>query len=287
TYTVVDAFTSVPFKGNPAAVIVLHSPLPDNILQSIAAEFNLSETAFITPIDASSGKFGLRWFTPKREAPLCGHATLASACVLFSNPDILPKSVNLIEFQSKVSGILTSKLLDDGRIELEFPTGEPIPLDAQRESVVRNALTKAFADSDNFLIKSVTAGTGASYGHCLIIEINDDFPLENARVKDMDAIASLGPERRTIIVTQSSKSGEETFKSRAFAPAGGIPEDPVTGSAHSILAPYWGSKLGKTVMLGRQVSSRSGELGIVLDVEKKIVKLQGHAVTVAKGELFL
>ncbi|KIJ26092.1 hypothetical protein M422DRAFT_783191, partial [Sphaerobolus stellatus SS14] len=122
-YTVVDAFTSVPFKGNPAAVIVLNSQLPNDILQNIAAEFNLSETAFITPIDPSSGNFGLRWFTPQAEVALCGHATLASARVLFSSPDVLPKSVQKIEFQTNVSGILTSKLLDDGRIELELPAG--------------------------------------------------------------------------------------------------------------------------------------------------------------------
>ncbi|KIJ53214.1 hypothetical protein M422DRAFT_73970 [Sphaerobolus stellatus SS14] len=286
-YTVVDAFTSVPFKGNPAAVIVLNSQLPNSILQNIAAEFNLSETAFITPIDPSSGNFGLRWFTPQAEVALCGHATLASARVLFSSPDILPKSVQKIEFQTNVSGILTSKLLDDGRIELEFPAGESIPLATERENVVRDSIIQAFASPENLVIKSVTTGTGSSYGKYLTIEINDDFPLENTAVKNMDAIKFLAPESVVIIVTQISKTGEETFKSRVFGPAIGIPEDPVTGSAHSLLGPYWGSKLGKTVMLGRQVSNRSGEIGVVVDAEGKIAKLQGHAVAVAKGELFL
>ncbi|KIJ33934.1 hypothetical protein M422DRAFT_264075 [Sphaerobolus stellatus SS14] len=249
-YTVVDAFTSVLFKGNPAAVIVVNSQLPNNILQNIAAEFNLSETAFITPIDSSSGNFGLRWFTPQAEVALCGHATLASARVLFSSPDVLPKSIQKIKFQTNVSGILTSKLLDDGRIELELPAGESIPLATERENVVRDSIIQAFTSPEKLVIKSVTTGTGSSYGNYLIIEINDDFPLENTAVKNMDAIKSLAPESLVIIVTQISKTGEETFKLHVFCPAIGASEDPVTGSAHSLLGPYWGSKLGKAVMLG-------------------------------------
>ena len=188
SYTVVDAFTPIPFKGNPAAVIVLHSPLPDSALQSIAAEFNLSETAFITPVDAPNGKFGLRWFTPQKEVDLCGHATLASARVLFSNRDVLPSSVQLVEFQTNVSGILTGRLLEDGRVELELPAGVPTPASDEREAIIRESIIKAFGDLKNLEIKAVTIGANSPYEDYLIIEVNEDFLLEGAKITNMDAI---------------------------------------------------------------------------------------------------
>jgi len=185
-YTVVDAFTPLPFKGNPAAVIVLWSPLPEETLQTIATEFNLSETAYITPIDVSAGKFGIRWFTPANEASLCGHATLASAHVLFSG--VVPEHVKFIEFQSRVSGILTAKLLEDKRIELEFPAGVPTPVSTEREEVIRNAVTKAFSNVADFEVKAVASGTGVPYGHYLIVEINETFDLESAVITDFGAL---------------------------------------------------------------------------------------------------
>jgi len=190
-YTVVDAFTSTPFKGNPAAVIILASPLPNDTLQSIAAEFNLSETAYITPIDAPKGRFGLRWFTPTMEYPLCGHATLASAHVLFSGSGIVPKEVKSIEFQTNVSGILTAKSLEDGRIELEFPAGVPVPVSPGRDDVVRQAVTKAFLNPENLHLKAVLTGTGVPYGPYLIVEVNGEFNLDTAVVSDFEALVRL------------------------------------------------------------------------------------------------
>lgn len=288
-YTVVDAFTSAPFKGNPAAVIVLPSPLPDATLQSIAAEFNLSETAFITPIDSASGKFGLRWFTPTLEVALCGHATLASAHVLFSSSGILPGSVNVIEFQTNVSGILTAKRLNGGKIELEFPAGEPTAVSPERDELVRKAINELFSNAENLVVKSVVTGTGVTYSDYLIVEVNEDFGLETALASDFEALISLAPESKVIIVTQCSSSGKEFFKSRVFGPAVGIPEDPVTGSAHSILGPYWAKRLPNAPenMLARQVSKRTGDIGVVVDEKRNVVRLQGNAVAVAKGELFL
>jgi len=292
-YSVVDAFTSKAFKGNAAAVIVLKSPLHTTLLQDIATEFNLSETAFITPIDASKGLFGLRWFTPSTEVALCGHATLAAALVLFSDESVLPSSVKKIEFKTNVSGTLIAKLSSNGRIELEFPAGETIPVSNEKQATVRTLMKEAFASSLNPepSVANIVSGVGNSYSDYLIIEIDEDFDLRGATV-NADALGTLAPESRVMIVTQSSKNGNETFKSRVFAPAVGIPEDPVTGSAHSLLGPYWAARLdfdneGNKEMLGRQVSKREGEIWINLDKKSNTAKLKGNAVIVHKGVLLL
>jgi hypothetical protein len=181
-YSVVDAFTATPFKGNGAAVVVLDptSSLPDTTRQLIAAEFNLAETAFVTPINASRGRFGLRWFTPKMEFPLCGHATLASASVLFSTRIHLPVNMNLIEFET-LSGVLTARALPDGRIELEFPAGEATPIDAALGEKVGQAVRCAFPIAGVPNVGFMGTGKGVSFGKYLLIEV-DGIVLEKVAV---------------------------------------------------------------------------------------------------------
>lgn len=180
-YSIIDSFARSPFKGNPAAVTIVPPELPDATLQSIAAEFNLSETAFITVIDASKGKFGLRWFTPAVEVPLCGHGTLASAHVL-SQSDILPKGIDTLEFETKFSGILTAKTLEDGRIELEFPAGEPSSVPEEVEKKVKEAFGKAFSESTPKIV-DIAEGSGPAYGGFIVIEVEEGHDLAKAVVK--------------------------------------------------------------------------------------------------------
>ncbi|KAF8587652.1 phenazine biosynthesis protein [Ramaria rubella] len=291
-YSVVDAFTSLAFKGNGAAVIILdpNCPLPDAILQLIAAEFNLSETAFVTPINPELGRFGLRWFTPKLEVALCGHATLAAASVLFSGGSVLPRNIDLIEFETVRSGVLTAKHLLDGRIELEFPSGEVAAADDTLTDKVKRLVHHAFGAAEAPVLNFVGWGEGASYSTYLLIEISADYDLENAPINPASFL-ELAPQHEVIIVTQRGQ-GEESFRSRVFAPANGIPEDPVTGSAHSMLGPYWAKLLQKggnarSEMIGKQVSARSGEVGVSLDRGGMVCKLRGSTTLIAKGELYL
>lgn len=198
SYTVVDAFTSRPFKGNPASVIILSEgvTLPDDTLQGIAMEFNLSETAFITPSqgpddhESDTRTFGLRWFTPEHEVALCGHATLASAKVLFSTPLLVPSNVSLLRFNT-ISGVLTAAKITspDGsepKIELDFPSGElhssgfKGSLDLDK---VHSIIQRAFGVDHDNLIKFLGAGEGVSFDKYLVIEIDGEkVQLEGARV---------------------------------------------------------------------------------------------------------
>ena len=229
----VDAFTSELFSGNPAAVCILHEWLDDARLQAIAAENNLSETAFLL---RSGEDFNIRWFTPITEVPLCGHATLASAFVVFN---CLEWPKNIVRFQSLRSGVLPVTRNGD-LLEMDFPARP-----AGRERVPRR-----LADA---LHHSPTEVLGTAE-HLLVVledepavkELKPDFPL------------LMQVERRDIIV---SAAGEKCdFVSRFFAPHLGIQEDPVTGSAHCVLVPYWAKRLGKKRLHARQVSKRGGEL---------------------------
>lgn len=180
-YYVVDAFTQVAFKGNPAAVVVLNPDLQhsDTLLQAIAAEFNLSETAFAVPINKEKGLFHLRWFTPKAEVNLCGHATLATADVLFSNRELvgLANDIARLEFKTKNSGILVAEILKDGRIELEFPTGEVSPIDSAKiRERISTAVSAAFYP-DPPKINFLGDGRG-TYSDYLLVEIDTNYDLE-------------------------------------------------------------------------------------------------------------
>ena len=252
----IDTFTDRPFEGNPAAVIPLETWLPDNAMQSIAEENNLSETVFFVP--KNSG-FHIRWFTPKTEVDLCGHATLAAAYVLFN---ILGYKRESIEFESK-SGTLTVLQKYDCLV-LDFPSQPPIPCH------VPDAIVKAFAKTPIECLRSED--------YIVVFESESDI----LSIKpDMDYLKKL--DLRGVIIT--ARSRQYDFVSRFFAPNCGIDEDPVTGSAHTQLTPYWAQILGKTSMTAKQVSSRGGEL--ICELHNDRVFISGKAVKFLEGKIEL
>mgnify|MGYP001095081902 CR=1 FL=1 len=269
----VDAFTSEPFKGNPAAVCLFGYPYEDNILQSIAAEMNLSETAFLRNLEEKPFKesqlFSLRWFTPKTEVPLCGHATLATAAVLFQDIDI---SANEIFFETK-SGTLTAKQEDKG-ILLNFPSHELIPMDPNQDLL--DAIGISDFESVQFSEKM----------RKLLIHLQNEEILTNLKPNFEHMKCVRTREKIEGVIVTSKGRPPYDFISRYFAPWVGINEDPVTGAAHTVLGPYWSRILGKKEMLAYQASARSGEL-IVKVFSKDRVGLIGNAVIVSKGELYL
>jgi len=301
-YTIVDAFTTKPFNGNPASVIILpsDSDLSDSTLQNIALEFSLSETAFITQPesqeshDAPTRTFGLRWFTPKVEVALCGHATLASAKVLFSTPSLVPAHVKLIRFNT-LSGVLTAtKLLPvdgaDVRIELDFPSGEVHAVEPEFFKKVESVVARVFNSSIPSIVKFAGRGEGVSFQPHLLVEVDGEkLPLEGASVNP-SIFTELAP-YRVIGVTSQSNTPGVSFVSRVFAPLSGIPEDPVTGSAHSLLGPYWRVRLPNVQagqeMNARQVGGRVGEIGVVWDEQTRRCRIRGSARITAKGEFYL
>ncbi len=254
----VDAFTDHPFAGNPAAVCLLERAMPDSWLQSMAAEMNLSETAFLL---REEDGFRLRWFTPKVEVDLCGHATLASAHVLFEtgrlNQDETARFYTL-------SGLLTATR-KKGWIELNFPSQPPLPEKLQDKAI------KALGVNPIKILRS---------GEKCLIEVATE-----AEVRDLhpDFAALLAATPLEIIVTSKASAQGFDFISRFFAPGVGVNEDPVTGSAHCLLTPYWSKKLGKLEMKAFQASARGGELVVRLDGDK--VRIQGQAATIFTGEL--
>jgi len=251
----VDAFTRKAFGGNPAAVCPLPRWLPDAKLQAIAAENNLSETAFFV----KNGKnFELRWFTPVLEIDLCGHATLASAHVLFTH---LGYKRDEIIFQSRKSGELrTSK--KRGRLYLDFPAHEPAPVETPPDLIqgLGRAPLETYKARDYLALLAKEADVAAI-------------------VPDLVALSKL--DAVGIIVTAPGDSCD--FVSRFFAPRVGVPEDPVTGSAHTLLIPFWGKRLNKTSMRALQISARRGELHCEWRGER--VLIGGHAVTYLKGSI--
>lgn len=254
----VDAFTDTPFSGNPAAVCLLKETRPDSWLQAVAAEMNLSETAFLWP---EHDHFLLRWFTPTTEVDLCGHATLAAAHVLWSEG--LVSSPLPIRFQTH-SGLLTAARTAAG-IELDFPAAPPIP------ALAPQGLAEALGGEPSFVGKSDVD---------LLVVFAAEQDVRSLR-PDFRQLA--GWPVRGVIVTSRSASTEVDFVSRFFAPAAGIDEDPVTGSAHCALAPYWSERLGKNELVGYQASPRGGTVRVRLSGDRVI--LGGRAVTVMHGEL--
>ncbi|XP_063047886.1 phenazine biosynthesis-like domain-containing protein 1 [Engraulis encrasicolus] len=278
---IVDAFTNLPFKGNPAAVCLLQKPLTEDLYQKIATEMNLSETAFIVCKNATdsfctASRFNLRWFTPTNEVNLCGHATLASSAILFYHKK---NSNGVIAFDT-LSGELCIRLRGDS-IVMDFPLYATVP--QERQEIAE-------------LIKVVVG----------------DLPLEDLRYSgdtkklllrladtcDVSALTALKPDPQLMMKSDSSgrikgvivtmrgapqaQPGYDFF-SRYFAPWNGIPEDPVTGSAHSVLAKYWGDQLGKQKLLAYQSSIRGGELQ--LEIKGQRLDIAGHAVSVLQGKL--
>lgn len=269
---IVDAFTDKPFRGNPAAVCLLNRRYVDSVLQSIAAEMNLSETAFLLPLENKPLRklknFSLRWFTPKVEVPLCGHATLATAAVLFNDLDILADEVS---FATK-SGILAAKR-DKNGILLDFPMDEPIVAEPSE------ILLKATGIAD------FEAARRAKKSKKFLVHVSDERIVRNLR-PDFELLKDTctKDEIRGVIVTSRGRPPYD-FVSRFFAPCLGINEDPVTGAAHTVLAPYWSKILRKKEMLAYQASARGGKLVVRLR-QKNRVDLIGSAVIVLKGELY-
>ena len=254
----VDAFAERPFTGNPAAVCLLEGEKDAAWMQSVAAEMNLSETAFVRRSDAG---LELRWFTPKVEVDLCGHATLAAAHVLWSE-DVVPADA-AIEFQSR-SGALTCTL-NQGCIELDFPA---MPADAAEPP---SGLVEALGVVPRFVGKT----------RCDYIVLVDS---EQALVSIEPNFRQLGAVKtRGVIVTAAASDPRFDFVSRFFAPAVGIDEDPVCGSAHCCLGPFWAERLGKNELAAYQASAHGGHVHVRVAGDRVI--LGGQAVTVLRGEL--
>ncbi|KAG8952937.1 hypothetical protein FRC04_003388 [Tulasnella sp. 424] len=288
-YTIVDAFTSTPFSGNPASVIILpssHHSLPSESLLRIAAEFNLSETAFLIPQTSASPstlRYGLRWFTPTVEVPLCGHATLASARVIFSTPE--GQQVDKLEFETLSGTLIASKVPGgSGGIELDFPASALDEL-ASADELAQVSEVVSGAAGGGVSVRGVRKA-----GFFLLVEVDPGFDLEGAAV---DANQFLKFPFDAIILTSSRPSSfrpNARFISRVFGPRSGIAEDPVTGAAHCVLAPYWSQVLdipSGAVIEARQASKRGGDLDLIWEKENGRVRIQGNAVVTMRGELYL
>jgi PhzF family phenazine biosynthesis protein len=255
---VVDAFTDRPFSGNPAAVCVLPAERDRRWMQQVAREINLSETAFVLRRDPD---WALRWFTPSTEVDLCGHATLASAHVMWQ-AEVVPAH-QAIRFRTR-GGVLTCERQGDW-IAMDFP-----------------ALTSTYADAPPDLAEALGVGPKA------VLQSQYDYLVE---LENEAAVRDLGPNLgllatlpcRGIIVTAVATTPGFDFVSRFFAPQAGVPEDPVTGSAHCALGPYWVGRLGKDDFLAYQASPRGGLVKVRVAGDRVI--LGGHAVTVMRGEL--
>ncbi|HJP58174.1 MAG TPA: PhzF family phenazine biosynthesis protein [Gemmatimonadales bacterium] len=255
----IDAFTDKPFGGNPAAVLLLPAPRDASWMLLVAREMNLAETAFLVPRGA---EFDLRWFTPTLEVDLCGHATLASAHLLWEDRHLPSGAV--ARFHTR-SGILGARAEGEW-IWLDMPAKPVTPIDCPP------GLSSILGAPIRF--------TGTNDLGYLVVEVDSDDVVRGLR-PDLGRIAAL-PARGVVVTARSSTAGRD-FVSRFFAPAMGVPEDPVTGSAHCSLAPFWADKLGRTELCGYQASERGGEVRLRLDGDR--AHLGGRAVTVLRGTL--
>jgi PhzF family phenazine biosynthesis protein len=261
-FLLIDAFANQPFTGNPAAVVLLERPAPDHWLQSLAMEFNQAETAYVSP--RTDGGFDLRWFTPLREVPLCGHATLAAARALKEWK--LVDQGGVVRFITRQSGELRCSMFEDDQIAMDFPATPPAPAELPPETA------KVLGVSGPVRCVGTTV-------------MNLTLALPN-----LEQITSAKPDFRTlatwhpvgVTITAPGDAGVD-FVSRFFAPAAGIDEDPVTGSAHCTLAVYWAGVLQKTDFVAHQLSRRGGRLSVSLLADR--VALRGNALITARGTI--
>ncbi|HEY9625056.1 MAG TPA: PhzF family phenazine biosynthesis protein [Crinalium sp.] len=261
TITQVDAFTDVAFAGNPAAVCVMPTPAEADWMQNVAKEMNLSETAFLYPQDDG---FSLRWFTPAVEVALCGHATLASAHVLWTEGHLAPDQTARFHTQS---GLLTATKHGDW-IELNFPA---------------NRCTDTTPPPDLLDALGVRATYVGKNQFDYLVEVESDEILRHMQ-PDFTRLRTL-PVRGVIVTSRSHDTESYDFVSRFFAPGSGIDEDPVTGSAHCCLGPYWRDRLHKDEFLAYQASARGGVIKVRCEGDR--VFLGGQAITTLRGELFV
>jgi len=254
----VDAFASEPFSGNPAAVCILDNEADENWMQNIAGEMNLSETAFLYSVGDS---FNLRWFTPTVEVDICGHATLASAHILWEEGYL--ESSEIAQFYTRSGLLIASKNADT--LELNFPS------DPEQEAPIPEGLKEGLGVSPIYVGKN-------SFDY--LVQVEDEEKVRNLN-PNFDLLKTVPA--RGIIVTSVCDSDQYDFVSRFFAPAAGINEDPVTGSAHCCLGPFWGKKLGKSKLKGLQVSRRGGVVHVSVADDRVI--LGGKAVTIFRGAI--
>jgi PhzF family phenazine biosynthesis protein len=261
----VDAFASNPFTGNPAAVCPLNCWLDDGTLCKVATENNLSETAFFVPGHGNcDGQYDLRWFTPRGEVKLCGHATLASAYVLLT---LLDAGLDAVRFETRHSGTLTVRK-EGETFSMNFPA----------------IFAKPCTNPPDALLRALAPGPSPSR----VLEVNETYI---AVYDDESAIRKLRPDFAVLeqfhpyVVSVTAPGVNADFVSRYFKPSYGIPEDPVTGSAHCALAPYWASRLGKSQLRAMQLSERGGELWCEVAGDRVILK--GHAVLTLQGSLVI
>lgn len=253
----IDAFASRPFEGNPAAVVPLDKWLPDDAMLNIAMENNLAETAYFVP---NGNGYDLRWFTPSVEMDLCGHATLASAYLIF---EVLGTSESVLRFQTRSGQLTVEKKAE--KYVLDFPSRPGVTAEAPAGLIdaLGGATPKEIYKSRDYMLVYETEAD--------VLAIKPDFS------------ALMKIDTHAVIVTAKGDSSD--FVSRFFAPEVGVPEDPVTGSAHCTLIPYWAERLGKNDLFARQVSQRGGELFCELVGDR--VKIGGDAVLYLKGEIYV
>jgi PhzF family phenazine biosynthesis protein len=257
----VDAFTDSPFTGNPAAVVLVGDAPSDEWMVAVARETNVSDTAFVIREELPDADFRLRWFTPAVEVDLCGHATLASAHCLFEDGVKGP-----IRFASR-SGVLTVDRRPDGSLAMDFPAWPPAEIEA------RSAAAEALGTPVEW--------TGQAHGGFFLLALLADERSVRDLIPDLAAIGGL--DASAVIVTAVADGDQSSdFVSRLFAPKVGIPEDPVTGSSHTVLGPFWAGRLGRTSLVGCQASARSGLVGVEVNGDR--VTVIGRAVTVLDGE---
>lgn len=260
----VDAFTDRLFTGNPAAVCPLERFPDDALLQAIALENNLSETAFLVPLNDGSADFHLRWFTPGVEVALCGHATLAAAHVVFQH---LSSELSEIRFKTLSGPLVVTRVGD--RLSMDFPAFKPKLYGAA------NAVGSAMGLDPTAILKSDQGDRD------LLLVYQQQTDIESL-APDLAALRAFAPFG---FIATAPGEGSVDFVSRCFFPNHGLGEDPVTGSAHSVSGPYWANILGKTELHARQISARSGDLW--LNVSNDRIQIAGQAVEVMRGTLFL
>lgn len=274
-FHLVDAFTDAAFAGNPAGVVVLEAPQPVGWMRAIAAEVQASETAFLVPDTSAVHTWRLRWFTPTTEVDLCGHATLASAHVLWQEGLAVPDAV--LRFHTRIGDLTATP--DDGGIMLGLPAW-PVrshPAPARLEPALRGTRIRYLGRTAGSAGEENTGGEQAND----VVALADEYAVRDLD-PDLGEVARLGASG-LIVTAAATRDGD--FVSRYFAPALGIPEDPVTGSAHATLGPLWAEELGRHDLVARQLSRRGGRLRIRVDGDR--VGVGGRAVTVISGEVMV